>query len=86
LGADLADPRFEPVASGEPLKWTYRGQVVPGDRCITIDLEVLEITGLTAFASAWLWIDGRRIYRVERLGMRIVPGHEPHVPSPTGDE
>jgi acyl transferase domain-containing protein/3-hydroxymyristoyl/3-hydroxydecanoyl-(acyl carrier protein) dehydratase len=72
LGAGLTDPRFEPIALGEPLKWTYRGQVVPGDRRITIELEVLELRGPAAFATAWLWIDGRRIYRVERLGARMV--------------
>jgi len=84
LGADLADPRFEPIASGEPLKWTYRGQVVPGDRRITIEMEVLEIRGPVAFASAWLWIDGRRIYRVERLGMRIVAGDGPRAQPSAG--
>ena len=72
LGADLPKPRFEPVAVDEPLKWTYRGQIVPGDRLITVELEVLEIRGPIVFATAWLWVDGRRIYRVERLGMRVV--------------
>jgi hypothetical protein len=28
----------------------------------------------TAFARGWLWIDGRRIYRVDRLGARMVAG------------
>ncbi len=72
VGADLPDPRFEPVALHEPLKWKYRGQIVPGDQLITIELDVLEIRGTTAFATAWLWVDGRRIYHVERFGMRVV--------------
>jgi len=74
LGADLPAPRFEPIAVDEPLKWTYRGQIVPEDRLITLELEVLEIRGPIVFATAWLWVDGRRIYRVERLGMRVVSG------------
>jgi 3-hydroxymyristoyl/3-hydroxydecanoyl-(acyl carrier protein) dehydratase len=86
LGADLADPRFEPIALGEPLKWTYRGQVVPGDRRITIELEILEVRGPIVFATAHLWIDGRRIYRVERLAARMVDGDSPHVPPGTGNE
>jgi 3-hydroxymyristoyl/3-hydroxydecanoyl-(acyl carrier protein) dehydratase len=74
LGADLPAPRFEPIAIDERLNWTYRGQIVPGDRLITIELEVLEIRDATAFATAWLWVDGRRIYRLERFGMRVVAG------------
>ncbi|GIE97470.1 beta-ketoacyl synthase N-terminal-like domain-containing protein [Paractinoplanes rishiriensis] len=61
---------FEPVALDEPLRWTYRGQVVPTDRLITVELEILEVGDRTAFARGWLWVDGRRIYRVDRLGAR----------------
>ena len=75
IGADLPGARFEPVALDEPLKWTYRGQVVPTDRRITVELEILEIRDRTVFATGWLWIDGRRIYRVERLGARMVAGN-----------
>jgi 3-hydroxymyristoyl/3-hydroxydecanoyl-(acyl carrier protein) dehydratase len=72
IGAGLPDPRFEPIALNEPLTWTYRGQIVPGDRLVTVELDVLEISGTTAFATAWLWVDGRRIYRLTRFGMRLV--------------
>ena len=58
----------EPIALDEPLKWTYRGQVVPADRLITVELEILEINDRAAYARGWLWVDGRRIYRVDRLG------------------
>jgi 3-hydroxymyristoyl/3-hydroxydecanoyl-(acyl carrier protein) dehydratase len=74
VGADLPGARFEPVAVGEPASWTYRGQVVPGDRLITVELEILEIRDTTVFATGWLWVDGRRIYRVDRLGTRMVAG------------
>ena len=81
IGADLPGARFEPVALGEPLTWTYRGQVVPADRLITVELEILEIRDRTAYARGWLWIDGRRIYRVDRLGARMVAGPDPLGPA-----
>jgi 3-hydroxymyristoyl/3-hydroxydecanoyl-(acyl carrier protein) dehydratase len=59
------------------LTWTYRGQVVPTDRLITVELEILEVRDRTAFARGWLWVDGRRIYRVDRLGARMVAGPRP---------
>ena len=74
LGDDRPGARFEPVALDEPLTWTYRGQVVPTDGLITVELEILEIRDRTAYAMGWLWIDGRRIYRVPRLGARMVAG------------
>jgi acyl transferase domain-containing protein/3-hydroxymyristoyl/3-hydroxydecanoyl-(acyl carrier protein) dehydratase len=74
VGADLPDPRFESTALDESLRWTYRGQIVPGDRLVTIELEVLELRGTTAVATAWLWVDGRRIYRLERFSVRVVAG------------
>jgi 3-hydroxymyristoyl/3-hydroxydecanoyl-(acyl carrier protein) dehydratase len=76
IGADLPGARFEPVALDEPLKWTYRGQVVPTDRLITVELEILDVRDRTVFATGWLWVDGRRIYRVERLGARMVPADD----------
>ena len=76
IGADLTNPRFEPIAIGERTKWTYRGQITPADRRITIELDILEIHGTTVFATAHLWVDGRRIYRLDRFGMRVVRGPE----------
>ena len=85
IGEELPGARFEPVALDEPLTWTYRGQVVPTDRLITVELEILEIRDRTAYARGWLWIDGRRIYRVDRLAARMVTGSTaaPIVGNPT---
>ncbi len=74
IAAAAPGAHFEPVALDEPLTWTYRGQVVPGDRLVTIEMEILEIRDTAVFANAWLWVDGRRIYRVNRLGTRITDG------------
>jgi 3-hydroxymyristoyl/3-hydroxydecanoyl-(acyl carrier protein) dehydratase/1-acyl-sn-glycerol-3-phosphate acyltransferase len=72
----LSQPRFEPVAVGRPCTWKYRGQVVPGNRLITTELEVIE-TGEDecsrfAVADGALWVDGTKIYTVRNLAMRLV--------------
>jgi acyl transferase domain-containing protein/3-hydroxymyristoyl/3-hydroxydecanoyl-(acyl carrier protein) dehydratase len=76
--ADLADPRFEPVMTGHPLSWRYRGQVLPTDGRLIIELEITGLgedeRGRYATADGWLWVDGLRIYHVSDLGMRAVPG------------
>jgi 3-oxoacyl-(acyl-carrier-protein) synthase/3-hydroxymyristoyl/3-hydroxydecanoyl-(acyl carrier protein) dehydratase/1-acyl-sn-glycerol-3-phosphate acyltransferase len=78
LAAGLPNPRFEPLMLGRALTWKYRGQVVPSDKLIRVELEVTEIgvdeRGRYAVAEASLWVDGRRIYRVDELGLRVVPG------------
>ena len=74
----LPSPRFEPIMTGRPVTWKYRGQVVPANRCVTVELEVTaageDERGRYAIAEGWLWVDGRRIYHVRDLGMRVVPG------------
>ncbi|GLH96286.1 hypothetical protein Pa4123_15600 [Phytohabitans aurantiacus] len=73
----LRRPRFEPVMPGRELTWRYRGQVVPGDGLVTVEMEILEYAedarGRYAVADAWLWVDGRRIYHATGLGVRVVP-------------
>jgi len=78
MAADVPRPRFEPVLNGHQLTWKYRGQVVPANERITIEMEVTEVAederGRYAIATAWLWVDGLRIYQVRDLGMRVVSG------------
>ncbi|MET0496071.1 MAG: hypothetical protein ABW000_23335 [Actinoplanes sp.] len=81
IAADLDQPRFEAIRTGHPVTWKYRGQVVPADRLIVVELEVTGLgedeRGRYATADAWLWVDGRRIYQVTGLGARLVvpPSH-----------
>ncbi len=79
--AGLASPRFEPIMTGQPLTWKYRGQVRPADGQLTVELEITAIGqddhGRYAVADGWLWVDGVRIYHVAGLGMRVVPGDQP---------
>ncbi len=74
----LRNPRFEPVLPGQPVTWKYRGQVVPANERITIEMEITargaDDRGRYAIGTGWLWVDGLRIYQVRGLGMRVVPG------------
>nr|QEP18573.1 Pfa3 [synthetic construct]QEP18577.1 Pfa3 [synthetic construct] len=73
--------RFEPVAVGKPSVWKYRGQVVPSNRRITTEIDILEVgedeRGRFAVAEGSLWVDGKRIYHTKSLAMRIVAGPAP---------
>jgi 3-hydroxymyristoyl/3-hydroxydecanoyl-(acyl carrier protein) dehydratase len=76
----IAAPRFEPIALGTPLTWKYRGQVLPSDARVTVELEITrtgdDARGRFAIAEAWLWVDDRRIYHARELGCTIVSGAE----------
>jgi 3-hydroxymyristoyl/3-hydroxydecanoyl-(acyl carrier protein) dehydratase len=86
MAAGIPRPRFEPFATGGQLTWKYRGQVVPANTRITIEMEILRAgaddRGRYALAEAWLWVDGTRIYHAEGLGMRIVPDDLPDKETP----
>jgi len=87
MHAGIDAPRFEPIQTGLPMTWKYRGQVVPSNECISTTLEVVKTgrdeLGPYAIAKASLWVDGRRIYEASNLGMRIVSGgHGPRKKSP----
>ncbi len=79
LAQGMSRPRFSPIESGRALTWKYRGQVVPQNRLITVTMEISEqgrdATGPFAVADASLWVDGKRIYQVAGLGMKIVDGN-----------
>lgn len=72
----IAHPRFESIQLNEKIAWKYRGQVVPKNKLITSELEVLEIgrdvIGPFARAQGWLWVDGKRIYYFTDFGLRII--------------
>ena len=72
--------RFEPLATGRPMTWKYRGQVIPTDRKVMAEIEITEAGvddgGPFAVCDAYLWADGRRIYSAHNMGMRVVSGPE----------
>jgi 3-hydroxymyristoyl/3-hydroxydecanoyl-(acyl carrier protein) dehydratase len=78
LARGLAQPRFEPIALSRALTWKYRGQVVPRNRVVTLEIELTELgedaRGRYAVADGWLWVDGVRIYSASGLAMRVRDG------------
>jgi 3-oxoacyl-(acyl-carrier-protein) synthase/3-hydroxymyristoyl/3-hydroxydecanoyl-(acyl carrier protein) dehydratase/1-acyl-sn-glycerol-3-phosphate acyltransferase len=78
MGAGMANPRFEPLQLGNPMKWSYRGQVVPRNKVIYCEIDIVEVgeddSGRFAVCDAYLWVDDLRIYSSTGMGMRIVDG------------
>ncbi|MEM6732466.1 MAG: hypothetical protein AAF658_12985, partial [Myxococcota bacterium] len=72
----VRNPRFESLSHSHEMTWKYRGQVIPTNTLVSTTLEVTETgndeRGPYAVARASLWVDGKRIYEAENLGMRIV--------------
>jgi 3-hydroxymyristoyl/3-hydroxydecanoyl-(acyl carrier protein) dehydratase len=79
VGEDLrASLRFEGITTGpDPIVWKYRGQVLPEDALITVDLDItargIDERGPFALAEGSLWVGDKRIYEATRLGARLVP-------------
>ncbi|WP_269210885.1 beta-ketoacyl synthase N-terminal-like domain-containing protein [Mycobacterium simiae] len=79
LGESLKDHgRFQTVALGHRMTWTYRGQVSPADKliCFLIEITRVEIgdVEVLAVANGSMWIDAVRVYAAQNLAVRIVSG------------
>jgi hypothetical protein len=79
MTASDVQPRFQALAIGTPLTWKYRGQVLPHNRTVVVEVELTAVaqeTGgsQTATAKASLWVDGTRIYEARNLTMRVMEG------------
>jgi 3-hydroxymyristoyl/3-hydroxydecanoyl-(acyl carrier protein) dehydratase len=75
LGERFAHPRFELLAAGEDLSWTYRGQVTPETGEVTTLVDILEIDAqperTLVTARGHLFIDGMRIYEMPRFTLAV---------------
>jgi 3-hydroxymyristoyl/3-hydroxydecanoyl-(acyl carrier protein) dehydratase len=71
----IGSPRF---IIESPLVWKYRGQVLPTNRRIVVEVRVTgvertsESTSLRA--EGWLLVDGVRIYHFSNFGLKVVSG------------
>ncbi len=78
VGKGMRQPRFEALATGAPLVWKYRGQVVPKNKLIQVEAEVTDVVrderGVTVVGDGALWVDGLRIYLAKGLAIRVVEG------------
>jgi 3-hydroxymyristoyl/3-hydroxydecanoyl-(acyl carrier protein) dehydratase len=66
---------FESPALGEPVTWKCRGQVLPENEDVLIEIEITRMTaderGLLLVADGSLWVDGTRIYEATGLSTRM---------------
>ncbi|WP_431981282.1 3-hydroxyacyl-ACP dehydratase [Streptomyces qinglanensis] len=60
-------------ACGHPLKWTYRGQILPHHQQLQAEIQISELHEhrgkLLAVADGSVWRDGLRIYEVEGIAL-----------------
>ena len=67
--------RFEPIALGHTHTWIYRGQIVPRNRRVEVDVVVTGVEeGPTPMITGhgFLSVDGIPIYEVQAFGLRLV--------------
>lgn len=89
LGMDegLEAPEFDSVLYGTEHSWKYRGQVVPDNKVISSVVDILETgedeQGRYAIADGSLWVDGKRIYQIKKMGMRLRPTPRPRPTKPS---
>ncbi|MEM5518366.1 beta-ketoacyl synthase N-terminal-like domain-containing protein [Henriciella sp. AS95] len=75
--ARFDQPVWEPIAPGENLSWTYRGQVNPTAKQVTpiVEIEGVDVrddeTVVTGTGS--IWVDGMRIYEMRGVSISIAP-------------
>jgi 3-hydroxymyristoyl/3-hydroxydecanoyl-(acyl carrier protein) dehydratase len=64
--------RLEAVAIGQPHEWTYRGQIIPADKTVTIEAVVTSAddSARALIADGFLSIDGRVIYSLKNFSVR----------------
>ncbi len=70
------NPRFETVATSVLLDYKYRGQIIPTNKLVTMELDIkekiVENNGYLVTAEGYLWVDGLRIYQIKNIGVRVV--------------
>ncbi len=67
--------RFQVLALGREHRWTYRGQVLPSDRLVTVAAQIVGVEEgpePVVIADGQLAVDGRVIYSMKRFALRLV--------------
>jgi 3-hydroxymyristoyl/3-hydroxydecanoyl-(acyl carrier protein) dehydratase len=71
----LVDSHRFALLIGRPHQWTYRGQILPKNRLITVEAVVTEVEehpAPTIRAEGYLQVDGLYIYKMEDFGINLV--------------
>jgi acyl transferase domain-containing protein/3-hydroxymyristoyl/3-hydroxydecanoyl-(acyl carrier protein) dehydratase len=68
------DRRFAAVALNRPHEWIYRGQVIPRDKTVTVDVVVTAVDDATRTVTAggFLTVDGRVIYQMVEFTVQVL--------------
>ncbi|MGE5256399.1 MAG: beta-ketoacyl synthase N-terminal-like domain-containing protein [Hyphomicrobiales bacterium] len=64
------------TAIGRGHQWTYRGQILPSNRRVTVEAAVTEIVEAPCpalFAEGYLSVDGLCIYHMKDFGIQLIP-------------
>jgi 3-hydroxymyristoyl/3-hydroxydecanoyl-(acyl carrier protein) dehydratase len=61
---------------GAPHHWTYRGQVIPSSRRVTVQAEITGVAdeARTLTADGFLMVDGLVIYQMRGFSLTVTPG------------
>jgi acyl transferase domain-containing protein/3-hydroxymyristoyl/3-hydroxydecanoyl-(acyl carrier protein) dehydratase len=68
--------RFEPIAVGLPHTWAYRGQVIPKNKKVIVDVSITrreDGPSPLLLGQGFLRVDGIPIYEMTDFGLRLVP-------------
>lgn len=65
---------FQTVALNQPHEWIYRGQVIPRDQAVTVDVVVTDVDDAARLVTAagFLVVDGRVIYEMKKFTLQVV--------------
>ena len=66
---------IDAVALDNEHRWTYRGQIIPADRLVTVQavIDRIDDADRTLWASGHLSVDGRVIYQMNDFSVRMDP-------------
>ncbi|MCI0651178.1 MAG: type I polyketide synthase, partial [Planctomycetes bacterium] len=70
-----AGTQFEAPAAGVPHRWSYRGQILPANRLVTVEAEItaLDERARRLTASGLLAVDGLPIYQMADFTLAVAP-------------
>ena len=75
LTRDMRQPQVHYIVPEQPISWSYRGQVTPSAKQVTLVVEIESIdhqtAGFVVTASGSLWRDELRIYEANSLSIGV---------------